>query len=719
MAARDLHSRIIISALDRASRVIANIERNAITRLTSIRKASDKVSDIAFKTGRNIGTVGVVAGAALYKPVEMAVKFEKEMSAVKKVVDGMNDEKTFQKMSQDILKMGRVIPIAHSELVDLVAAGGRMGIPRRELLRYTKDVAIMSMAFDTAAGKIGEDMAKLANVMKIPIKGIRGVADAINYLDDNTTAKGAEIIEVMRRAGGVAQQIGMKAPGVAALASTFLSLGSGVEVAGTASNALMRELSIANIQGDKFRTGLKGIGMNAKEVAKGMAVDPQKTILKVLDGINALPKSKQVEVTTQLFGKEYGDDIAKLSQGIGEYRRQLKLANDPRLNGSMQREFAIRSKTSAAQIQLLKNNVNEFLITLGTGLLPILNKVIQRIIPVVQRFTTWVQKNQKLATSIMMVVAGFAAFSLATSGIAFLVGGIARTISAVSQAAGIWIKISAGGAKLFLKMKPILVGLTKFLGLAGRAFMFVGRAILLMGRAILLNPIGLAITAIALGAYLIYRNWDKVKAFFIKLWAGIKRVTAIAWEGIKQVFFKYHPVGLIIKNWATIKTFFSGLWAGVKKTFYEAGQGIMSMLWKGMQAMFGKPVALMKKLVKKIRDFLPFSPAKEGPLRDLHRVRIVETVVESMKKAAPMAQRAGRIMAQSLVPGGSLVGAAFAGSNGGGQGITVNFSPTINMGPGQGGGIGRDELIEALRRYQGDLMSVIEQALLKKNRTKY
>lgn len=39
---------------------------------------------------------------------------------------------------------------------------------------------------------------------------------------------------------------------------------------------------------------------------------------------------------------------------------------------------------------------------------------------------------------------------------------------------------------------------------------WLGRGLLFIGRALLLNPIGLAITAIAGGAYLIYKNWDKL-----------------------------------------------------------------------------------------------------------------------------------------------------------------------------------------------------------------
>ena len=57
----------------------------------------------------------------------------------------------------------------------------------------------------------------------------------------------------------------------------------------------------------------------------------------------------------------------------------------------------------------------------------------------------------------------------------------------------------------------------------------------LLGRALLLNPIGLAITAIAVGAFLIIKYWEPIKAFFVNLWEGISAGAQKVWEKIKKV----------------------------------------------------------------------------------------------------------------------------------------------------------------------------------------
>ena len=88
------------------------------------------------------------------------------------------------------------------------------------------------------------------------------------------------------------------------------------------------------------------------------------------------------------------------------------------------------------------------------------------------------------------------------------------------------------------------------------------------------NPILLAVAAIAGGAYLIYQNWEPIKAFFSDLWDGVKSFTSSAWEGIKSVFLNYTPAGLIYQHWDQIGAYFSGKWDEVKATFATKWEAI-------------------------------------------------------------------------------------------------------------------------------------------------
>ncbi|MGG7282604.1 phage tail tape measure protein, partial [Escherichia coli] len=57
---------------------------------------------------------------------------------------------------------------------------------------------------------------------------------------------------------------------------------------------------------------------------------------------------------TMLFGKEFGDDAAKLANNLPELQRQLKLTAGNDALGSMQKESDINKDSLSAQWLLVK-----------------------------------------------------------------------------------------------------------------------------------------------------------------------------------------------------------------------------------------------------------------------------------------------------------------------------------------------------------------------------
>ncbi len=68
----------------------------------------------------------------------------------------------------------------------------------------------------------------------------------------------------------------------------------------------------------------------------------------------------------------------------------------------------------------------------------------------------------------------------------------------------------------------------------------------------------------------------------------------------------------------------------VTKTI-ECSAKITSMLAEGIMRGIAKVKECIAKVSQVIRDHLPHSPAKTGPLKDLHKVKIVETVASTIK----------------------------------------------------------------------------------------
>lgn len=144
-------------------------------------------------------------------------------------------------------------------------------------------------------------------------------------------------------------------------------------------------------------------------------------------------------------------------------------------------------------------------ITLGTTLLPVAKQVIGNLSTAATRVADWAKANPELATTLMQGAAALITFKigLGAAQIAFgsILGPLGNVIALARQAG------------------PVL-------GLLRTAFLFLGRGALQAGIMMLGNPIVLAIMAIVaavgIAAYLIYSNWDRIKAAFEAGVAGVK-----------------------------------------------------------------------------------------------------------------------------------------------------------------------------------------------------
>ncbi|MGV0998261.1 MAG: phage tail tape measure protein [Fluviibacter sp.] len=506
------------------------------TRLQAVADHQKRIRDLQYAQksnrermqGAGIGMVGIAASAAAAAvPVAQAAQFETAMLGVAKQVEGARDEsgqltQVYYDMYRQVQMLGRELPMATNEIAAMVAAGARMGIARDELIAFTRTSAQMADAFELPAAELADQMGKIAGLFKIPIPRVAELADVINYLDDNAISKGAEIIDVLKRIGGTAQFLKMPANEAAALASTFLTLGSSAEVAATAANAVMRELSVATMQPKRFGAGLDAIGMDARKLQRDMSRDATGTIQRVLSALNKLPDERRLTVATQLFGKEYGDDVAKLAGGIEEYRRQLALARSEQAKGSMGREAAARGATTAAQWERTKNIFSEMGVNIGSALLPIANDLLEKFRDITSTLADFAKENPNLIRSVGYIGMAFGSLLFTIKALEFGVFG------------GFWaINTLRIG---YLKAVPIVTLLASWLWKLGGVIGLVTSAIIRTGMVLLANPMLAFLALIAAAAFLIIANWSTVKAWWSEFWGSAGNWVKKAFDTMDNYF---------------------------------------------------------------------------------------------------------------------------------------------------------------------------------------
>lgn len=669
------------------------------------------------------GAAGAVAGVAF--PVKLAVEFESAMADVKKVVD-FDTPKQFKEMEQDILRLTRTIPMAGTELAKITASGGQLGVARKDLPKFTETIAKMSVAFDMSADQAGDSMAKLANVYQIPIDQIGKLGDAVNHLSNSSPAKAGDIINTLGRVGGVAKQFGLTEIQTTSLSNAFISLGKTPEIAGTAINGMLTKLMTADKQGAKFQKALKNMGMESKDLKKAIKENGEQALMDFLKQVGKLPKENQMGALVDLFGLEYADDVAVLVSGLETYKKSIdelkKTSKDgkPAFIGSMDKEFAARSATTANNWQIFKNSLTEIGITAGSVLLPALNQLMTTIRPIINSFADWASKNPEVVSALVHLAAGFAA--LKVGGLMFRFVG--------NELSGFMVSFRLAKALLgvdwlatVIRFKSGIGALARIFGVVKTAATLLGSGLMSLGRFLLMSPIGIALALLGVAAYMLYKNWDGVVGGAKALWQDLSNfisgvVNSIAsffgtcWERIKAFFnsgignisaqiINWSPLGLFYQSFASVMS-----WFGVQlpSSFTQFGANIIQGLWNGLKSKFEAVKAWFAEKAASLKQTFAGVMGIHSPSRVFRRFggwmmdglqigldRGAASPIASMAGVAGrlksgFANHMGQMAAQVSSGRAAFADARSSQSTGG---MTINYNPTINA-PG-----GNPQQIEA------------------------
>lgn len=521
-----------------------------------------------------IGTAGMAMTAAA--PIKSAISFESAMADVRKVVDFETPD-GFAKLSKELLQLTRTLPMTAEELAAIAASGGQLGVAEKDLKAFTTTIAKMSVAFDMSAEESGDAMAKLANVYQIPIAEIGKLGDAINELSNNSPAKARDIVNALGRVGGVAKQFGLTENAAASLSNAFISLGKRPEVAGTAINGMLTKLMTADKAGDKFQDALKQVGISATQLKKNIAHDGEAALVDFLKRLQTIPKDAQMGVLVDLFGLEYADDVAVLAGNVELLEKNIAMLSKTNEDGkasylgSMNAEFEARAATTENNLKLLKNNLKELSITIGSTVLPAINSIVSGVRPVIEGVVDLSSRFPTLTKVITGVAMGFVGMKVAALGAMFAFSGAGSFAGFFStaferfKAAKAIYKLARlnGTATTLAATFPKLVA----------SFKTVGSALSWLSKMFLTNPIGIAITAIAVGAYLIWDNWATLQPFFANLWANVTAYFNAAWEWIKSAWSGVSE--WVSTAWGGVKEYFSTLWTNITD-FFSSGIGNIS-----------------------------------------------------------------------------------------------------------------------------------------------
>jgi len=278
------------------------------------------------------------------------------------------------------------------------------------------------------------------------------------------------------------------------------------------------------------------VNQNGVTAGADQYVASANTIAKALNGQFGILEKSGIRFTEAqqnliLYGSET-EKVAALTEGLNQNLRETT----DTIGGTAEGTMAI-----------FKQSLGDISETIGAAFLPMLQQVIDKVIPVVQQISTWAAENPKL---VIAVLAGVAAIGL--------IIGVIGTL-------GLLIPAIITGVQM----------LGVALGALGTIF------------AIVTSPIGLIIAAIiaviAVGVLLV-KHWDEVKAFTLTVWEAIKNAISKAINGALAII---KAVGQIMADmfWFYIN-FMIGAVTLFLDFFLPGWQGAFNAVWNTTVTVF-------------------------------------------------------------------------------------------------------------------------------------
>lgn len=386
----------IFTAVDRFSNVVDKMTRKTTMFSESASAAAMRTSTRLNSIGSKMLTSGAIIGGGLGLAVNEAIKFEKAMANVSTTIDSTPE--SMKKMSDEVLAMSKKIPIPLEQmtlaLYDVVSAG----IDAKYSMTVLKASSRLAVAGLGTAQEGVDVLTSSLNSFNIKASDSESVANmvfkAVKY--GKTTVTG--LAESFGNSASLIKNSNVELSEFLATTATLTTTGMSASRAQTqvasATIALIKPNKTMSRIFDKL--GADDIPTYIKK-SGGLV----KTMRLVVDQANKMG----IKLPAAFGRKEGLNAMLSLLGPLHEKFLEVNADMDKGAN-TLGDSFNKQMRTSAARIQILKNNMVDLAIKIGDAVLPALNSIMDTITPLIGSFTNWSEKNQWLSRTLFYVAGG-------------------------------------------------------------------------------------------------------------------------------------------------------------------------------------------------------------------------------------------------------------------------------------------------------------------------
>lgn len=578
-------------------------ERQRLAAVTRAQASYEKAKETGARL-RGGGTMAIAgAAAAGYtggRFLAPAVGFDEEMSRVQALTRLDKGDSQLAALRAQAKKLGAETAFTTRDAASGQAFLAMAGFTPQAIQAALPGVLNMALAGGMDLGESADIGSNILSQFTLPAGEMDRVSDVLTAAFTRTNTDLRSLGDTMKYAGPVASKLGISLEEAAGMAGILANNGLRGSDAGTAMRSSLARLASPTAGAAK---ALKQLGVSVSDASGKMR--PVETIL--LDLYKATKKYGQVDQVgffKDIAGEEAFVGLQTLVAGAGSGELQ-KLVRE--LKGAGGEASAVAKKMAdnlSGDLKNLDSAWEGFRIQIEETIDGPLRKLTQNLSDVITAASEWVKANPRLAQTLLLVMGGALALTIAIGTLSLAVGiligplaklqlgftlliggrGILGTVAAfrtLGTAAGPlmasmrgWPVVISGIASSFGRISAIMPAIRA--GLMG-AFLAPGAALASFGKSLgmlmlrltglpalwemitgavsvlggvlsfLLSPIGLIGAAFVAAGLLIWRYWEPIKAFFSGFFTGVWQALA----PLRSAFSSLAPV-------------FSALGSGIK-----------------------------------------------------------------------------------------------------------------------------------------------------------
>lgn len=596
-----------------------------------------------------MGAGGLAAGGgALYTSARLlapGVSFDAGMSKVQALARLDKTSKEMQQLRQQARDLGASTSFTAQQAADAQGFLAMSGFNPRSIMATMPGMLSLAKAGDTDLAMAADISSNILTGFKLPAEQMERLGDVLvgAFTNSNTTL--SMLGNTMKYAAPVAAGQGVDIETAAAMAGKLGAAGIQSSMAGTAMRAIITRIATS----DPDDGALAELSIQARD-AQGNLRDIPSILAELHRKTAQLGSAQRAVHFKDIAGEEAFSALQVLVDEAGSGALQEFVAMLRQTEGEAKKVASVMGDNLRGDLNALTSAWQDLGIELETQQDGALRGITRSITGAIGAVKTWTRENPLLSSTLFRSAAVLAVFIAGMGALTLTLASILGPFALVRYA------LTLFGIKS-LALSPILTAL-------GTALRFVGRGVLFIGRALLMNPIGLAITAIAGAAYLIYQYWEPIKTFFTGLWQEVKQAFAGGIGEIATLLLNWSPVGLLYK---AIQSGLSALGIELPGKFSEFGGMLMQGLINGITGMAGTVKESISNIGNGVIGWFKDKLGIRSPSRVFIGLGefVSEGAAEGITRQQPAAVQAARALAASVAIGGAMLppGPAIAGGS--------------------------------------------------------